>query len=282
MTARSCEQQVVAGLHTSVWPGSTGPTVVALAGLTSTSAAMGPIADAVPAAHVVAPDLRGRGASMHLPGPTGLRAHAQDVAAILRELDLTDVVLVGHSMGAYLAPVVAQEAPERIRSLVLIDGGIRPTQPFFMRPAVVRAVFRRQLRGMDRDWPDLQAVARKGGFTAMLAARPDLAPAVMQMLHEELGGGEPPFRPRIAVEHAVADAVDTFFGPDVEPALDALRAPADVLLAAHRRREGERPFVADRAVERWRQRQPLLRVQRLPGNHVTVLFAPEVATAITA
>ncbi|HEU5034829.1 MAG TPA: alpha/beta hydrolase [Mycobacteriales bacterium] len=281
MTVRAAEPQVIAGLHTSIWPGS-GPVVVGLAGLTSTGAAMAPLAAAVPRAHVVAPDLRGRGGSQLLSGPPGLRAHAQDVAALLRELDLGDVVLVGHSMGAYLAPLVAQEAPERIHRLVLIDGGIRPRQPPFMRPALVRAMFRRQLRGMDRDWPNLDAVARKGDFTTMLASRPDLQPAVMRMLHEELGGGDPPFRPRIAVEHAVADAVDTFFGPDVEPALDELQVPADVLLAANRKRDGQRPFISDRAAQQWQRRQPLLSVQRLAGNHVTVLFAPEVAAAVTA
>src|SRR5690242_461980 len=80
-----------AGLHVTEWPGS-GPTVVGLPGLSSSSAAWAPLAGQLPDARIVAPDLRGRGASQRLSGPTGLRAHARDVAAVMAELDLRDVV----------------------------------------------------------------------------------------------------------------------------------------------------------------------------------------------
>jgi lipase len=274
------ERRRVAGLETAIWPG-TGPVVVALAGLTSTDAIWGPIARAAGDAHFVAPALRGRGASMHLPGESGLRAHARDVVAIVEELDLRDVTLLGHSMGGYLAPVVAQQASDRIRKLVLIDGGIRPALPFFFRPALVRATFRRELRRLDRDWPDVESFARAAKFDVMLASRPDLRAPMLEVLTEELGGTAAPLHPRIAIGRAIDDAVDCFFGPDVEPALEAVRVPTYVFPATHRRSDGDRPFISDEAIAAWLQRQPLLHVRRLPGNHVTVLFAPEVREAIT-
>jgi lipase len=281
MSVRSSGRRTVAGLHTTTWTG-TGPNVVALAGLTSTSAVWEPLATSIPAANVVAPDLRGRGGSQHPPGEAGLLAHARDVAAVIDELNLADVVLVGHSMGAYLAPVVAQQCPTRIAKLVLVDGGIRPAFPFFMGAGLTRLTFRRQLRSADRDWPDVESFARHGKFDRMVATRPELRTPIMNILLAELGGGEGPLHPRIDVDRAVEDAVDVFFGPALEPALDALRVPARVFLAENQKWEGQRPFISNKAVAPWLQRQPQLSVQRLPGNHLTVLFAPEVREAVAS
>jgi pimeloyl-ACP methyl ester carboxylesterase len=279
MAVRTADQRTVAGLHVTIWSG-TGPIVVALPGLSSTACVWEPFAGSLPDAHIVGLDLRGRGGSVSATGEPGLRAHARDVAAVITELDLTDVVVVGHSMGAYLAPVVAQEAGDRVAKVVCIDGGIRPALPPFMRPALVRMAFRRQLRKGDREWPDVASFARAGGLDKMASSRPDLKPVILEMLRQELGGGVGPLRPRIDIDRAVADAVDAFFGPDVEPALDALKVPTDVFLASNMKRDGQKPFIADKAVASWLKRQPLLNVKRLPGNHVTVLFAPEILAAI--
>ncbi|MGY3436635.1 MULTISPECIES: alpha/beta fold hydrolase [unclassified Marinovum] len=49
-----------------------------------------------------------------------LEAHAKDLVAILTERDLTDCVLVGHSVGATIACLAALIAPERVRALALV------------------------------------------------------------------------------------------------------------------------------------------------------------------
>jgi len=196
---------------------------------------------------------------------------------VLEELDLTDVVVIGHSMGAYLAPVVAQHAPGRIRKLVLVDGGIRPKLPFFMRPALAKLAFKREMGALDRDWPSIEALAKASKFDRMVASRPDLKPLAYRIIEAQ---ATPTLRPRADVGRCAEDAADTFFGAAVEPALDALTVPADVFLAENKKWEGQGPFISDRAVAPWRSRQPLLRMQRLTGNHVTVLFAPEVIAAV--
>lgn len=279
MSVRATDRRTVAGLDTTMWAG-TGPTVIALAGLTSTSAVWRPLAESMPEAHLVAPDLRGRGGSQQVAGATGLAAHARNVAAVVGELGLTDVVLVGHSMGAYLAPVVAQQIPDQVSRLVLVDGGIRPALPFFMGPRLTRLTFRKQLRAADKAWPDVESFARHGKFDRMVAGRPDLREPVMSVLHAELDGGDGSLRPRIDVDRAADDAVDVFFGPALEPALDALRVPTWVFLAENQKWEGQRPFISEKAVAPWLRRQPQLSVTRLPGNHLTVLFAPEVRAAV--
>ena len=280
MDTRAATQREVAGLTVTEWPGSTGPVVLGLPGLGSSGGTWRPLAEELPEAHLVSVDLRGRGDGQGMAGPTGLRAHARDVAAVLTELDLRDVVVVGHSMGAYLAPLVAQEAPERVRKLVLVDGGIRPAFPFFMTAALTRLVFRRELRSMDRDWPSVEAMAAKGKVGRMVAGRPELEPLVLQMLVEQSATTPAGLRPRLDVERAVADAVDTFWGDDVVGALEAVQVPVELLLAENMKWDGQKPFIADKVVQPWRDRLPNLTVTRLKGNHVTVLFDPAVVAAV--
>ena len=49
-----------------------------------------------------------------------LRGYAADVVDICRELDLTDVVFVGHSVSAMMGVLAAQAAPERFGALVMV------------------------------------------------------------------------------------------------------------------------------------------------------------------
>jgi len=71
---------------------------------------------------VVACDLRGHGASPGDPGSCNIETYGADVATLVAALDLTGVVLVGHSMGCRVVLQAYAEAPERIVGLALIDG----------------------------------------------------------------------------------------------------------------------------------------------------------------
>src|SRR5215218_5528360 len=68
-------------------------------------------------------DLRGRGDSDKPESGYGLEAHAADVVRVLDHLGLESTVLAGHSMGAFVALKTALLFPERVRALVLLDGG---------------------------------------------------------------------------------------------------------------------------------------------------------------
>lgn len=278
MPLRQVQERVVCGLTVTQWAGR-GSTVLALAGLTSTGRAWGALADALPDARIVAPHLRGRGGSAGLGGASGLRAHAQDLARICAELDLQDLVVIGHSMGAYLAPIAAQELGERVSRLVLVDGGIPPQFPFFMTPTVVRALFRHNLRKADREWSDVETLIDRT-LGKVLRERPDLRPALAELLSAEMAGPDASLRPRVDTEHAVADAIDTFFGKDLLPALEQLRVPAHLVCARWGKHDGARPFLAERVVQAWRLRLANLSSQRVQANHVTILFAPELAAAV--
>lgn len=277
-SVRTPLEHLVAGLHLVEWTGSSGP-VLCLPGLTSTGWSWAPLAAALPEARVIAPDLRGRGGSREAQGPTGLLAHAEDVQRVVEELDLRDVVLVGHSMGAYLAPIVGRGLGSRVRRVVLIDGGLPPELPRLMGPRLTRAVFRRDLRKLDRAWPDAATFA-EGLLPKVLAGRPDLREQIVSLLAHDLAGAPGELRARVDTARAVDDGVDTFFGDAVVPALEGLDVPVHLVAAAHGKHDRAKPFLSDGVLRTWQQRLPDLTVERAPDNHLTILFSPAVARAV--
>jgi pimeloyl-ACP methyl ester carboxylesterase len=74
----------------------------------------------LPEPHALALDLRAHGRSERRP-PYAWQTFGDDLTALVRALDLHDVVGVGHSMGGYCVAYAAALEPERFRSLVLVD-----------------------------------------------------------------------------------------------------------------------------------------------------------------
>src|SRR5688500_2052760 len=104
-------------LHVARW--GDGPNVVLAAhGITANSRSFGEVADALASLRgdvsLVAPDLRGRGRSGTLPAPYGMTAHVDDCIAVLDALGAEGpVVAVGHSMGGWVASLLAVRHPDR-------------------------------------------------------------------------------------------------------------------------------------------------------------------------
>ncbi len=124
----------------------TGPLVVAVPGMGDLRSTYDELRAALLAAgyRVVTTDLRGHGDSDADFAGHGDEATAGDVAALVEHLDAGPAVLVGNSMGASAAAVVAADRPELVRALVLLapflrDGGGGPAK---------RAVLGAVLRGM--------------------------------------------------------------------------------------------------------------------------------------
>src|SRR5207245_2776748 len=69
---------------------------------------------------VIAPDLRGLGESEAPSGATSMGQMADDVHALLKQLNTGPVVLIGHSMGGYVALAFARKYTELLRGLVLV------------------------------------------------------------------------------------------------------------------------------------------------------------------
>ena len=137
LTPYSCFDVPVAGgsVHVGRW--GDGPKVVVAAhGITGNHRSWQGIARALgPDISLVAPDLRGRGSSAKLPAPFGMRAHADDLVAVMDHLEVDRAVLTGHSMGAYVATVAATSHADRWSQVVLVDGGVALPLPSGVDPA---------------------------------------------------------------------------------------------------------------------------------------------------
>lgn len=70
--------------------------------------------------NIAVPNLRGAGTLRDAEGPYSLEQAVSDVTQLINDQDLQAVALVGHSMGAQIAELVAARIPDRTAALVLI------------------------------------------------------------------------------------------------------------------------------------------------------------------
>lgn len=101
-----------------------GPPVLLLHGFPQTHVMWRPVADVLAARFtVINPDLRGYGNSSKPQGTENysFRHMAQDQIALMRYLSFDSFHLVGHDRGGRVAHRLALDAPERVRSLTVMD-----------------------------------------------------------------------------------------------------------------------------------------------------------------
>jgi lipase len=119
------QERVQGEVELAIWRAGEGPDpVICLHGITAQHRAFSAVARYLEASRgLVGVDLRGRGDSDKPESGYSLDAHAADVVRVLDHLGLQSAVLAGHSMGAFVALKTALTFPERVRALVLLDGG---------------------------------------------------------------------------------------------------------------------------------------------------------------
>jgi lipase len=119
------QERVPGEVELAIWRAGEGPDpIICLHGITAQHRAFNAVARYLEASRgLVGIDLRGRGDSDKPESGYSLEAHAADVVRVLDHLGLRSVVLAGHSMGGFVALKTALMFPERVRALVLLDGG---------------------------------------------------------------------------------------------------------------------------------------------------------------
>lgn len=131
MMLREFEVDIPLGRITGLRGDGDGLRVLALHGWLDNAASFIPLAAHLPGLQLAAPDLPGHGRSAHLaPG-----AEYTSGVAVNAVLDIADALgwdtfsLLGHSMGAGIASLVAASVPDRVRRLVAIEalGGLAET-----------------------------------------------------------------------------------------------------------------------------------------------------------
>lgn len=282
MTYSTFEAPVAGGvLRGGRWrPEGRAAAVLLVHGVTAHHGSWFAVADSAPDLDLVAPDLRGRGGSRTLPGPAGMREHADDLAGLLDHLGLDRVVVAGHSMGAFVSVVLADRHPDRVERLVLVDGGLPLDLPAGMATDdVIAAVLGPAVQRLSMVFPTREAYvdfwqahpAFSGGVGPGLAAYFD-ADLV------EVPGG---FASGVSIDRVREDTA-TQLDPDVlPPALERLRVPTTLLRAERGLFDQPEALYPPELARRWADRLPMLDVADVGDcNHYTILFDPRPAEIV--
>lgn len=262
-----------------------GPLLLAVHGITSSHLAWSVVGERLGVDHrLVAVDLRGRGGSRDLPGPYGMARHAADLVAVIEAYGGGPAVVLGHSMGGFVAVELARSYPELVRRLVLVDGGAPlPAPPGLDETAdeqtisaLISATVGPAFNRLTMTFPDRESYRRMWRDHPSFA---DWTPAMARYVDYDLVGTAPELHPACRLEAAVRDARDQVAYPGIEPA--ALPVPA-VFLRAPRGMldEPDRPLYPVGYAAHW---LPGTLEESVPGvNHYTIALGTTGAAAIEA
>ena len=256
------------------------PAVLAIHGITSTSRTWLAIARALGhRASLIALDLRGRGASNTLAPPFGIDAHVRDVIAVLDHYGLDRAVIAGHSLGAYIAAALATAHPERVKSLVLVDGGLTiPGSEDVDPEEFMEAFLGPTLARLKMTFPDLDAY--RGWWAehpALAGADIDPTDLTAYAAHDLVGE---PGALRSSVNPAAVrdDGVDLFAVSDG----DGLRVPATLLCAPRGMVDDPHPMQPLHVVRAWAAQDPQRRraIEVPDVNHYTIALGARGAAIV--
>lgn len=255
-------------IQLAVWEGK-GKPILCIHGLTANCRCWDLIASALAPHHkVIAMDLRGRGLSDSPQSGYSVDHHCKDVLALIEDLGLERLVLMGHSLGAFISLVFTALFPQRVERLILVDGGGKLTEN---QMAKVFAGIKPSLDRLGQVFPSFESYVSTMKQAPFLKPWNSFLENYFRYEVEEVEGG---VRSRVHPQHIEEEAtnlrkVDTvqFYSKALSPTL-ILRATKGML--------AEDDFVLpEEAAERMVREIPSAKRVDLEGtNHYSILFQP--------
>ena len=266
-----------------MWPGAGAP-VIGLHGITASYVNFVAIAEQLAGRRpLLAFDLRGRGESDKPDGPYGMSQHARDVAAAMRSFGLGPSVVVGHSMGAYVAAALAAEHPELVSALVLVDGGLPLDLPPGIDPSqALDALLAPQMARLRTTYESLDA------YLEFWRSLPVFAGGrwndhVESYLRYDLGGPPGALRPKASEAAVRADFADTIESDALRARLPRISVPVRLLLAEEGFMPGDPPLLPPALVEREAAAIADLETTVVPDTtHYTIALGDDGAATVAA
>jgi pimeloyl-ACP methyl ester carboxylesterase len=216
-------------IQLAVWEGE-GEDIVCLHGLTANCRCWDEMVSCLNPVHTfLAMDLRGRGLSDKPSTGYSIPHHMRDIYCLLDECGLKQAVLMGHSLGGYIAMAFAANYPDRTKKIVLIDAGGQLSSADWDK---VDLAIKPSLDRLGRVFPSFE------DYVALLKAALILQPwtpaieAYFRYESEEVEGG---VRSRIHPDHIqeeiqnMRQAVPSDFYPKVTCPVLILRATDGIL-----------------------------------------------------
>lgn len=288
-TYRELSVEVRGGaLHAAVWEPEQEPvgSVLAIHGITANHRTWSWLVRALPGWRVIASDLRGRGGSRNLPGPYGMATHADDLTAVIDAAGGGPVTVVGHSMGGFVALVLADQHPELVRRLVLVDGGLPMPIPEGLSPAeAAKAIIGPAADRLTMEFPSQEA------YFSFWKQHPAFGPrwedGFSTYFAYDLHGTAPHLRPTTRVEAMAGDTEDLQTGTALPEALSNVRHPAVFLRAERGILDQPGGLYDPEWVAECSKQLPGLTIEDISGvNHYTIVMSDEgcahVAAAVIA
>ncbi len=260
------------------WPGS-GKPVVALHGLTASYVNFIGVAECLAGRlPLFAPDLRGRGDSDKPEGPYGMAQHARDVAVAMRAMGLGPSIVVGHSMGAFIAAALAAQNPELVAGLVLIDGGYALAVPLGIDlNQGLNAAVAERIAQLRRTYPS------RDDYRRFWRTQPHFVEWnrwVEAFLDYEVGG-ESPVQPKASEAAVRADLGEAFQRDAIVERLRSIRVPTILLRAERGFTQDQPPLFPDVLVEQIRACVPQVEDHKFRGTtHYTIVLGESAATKV--
>lgn len=256
-------------LGVEVFEGTSEPTL-AIHGISSQRKLWLWLHETAPDLTIVAPDLRGRAGSYDVKGASSMARHADDMVAVLDALGLDAVHVCGMSMGGFVAITLADRHRDRVKSLVLVDGGFPMVTPPGLSREALPAVFADRLGRLEHEWSSLDDYL--AFFTANTAPLLDPDdPLLRAYLAHDLRDG----RVLLSGDALLADAADIYFGDEPWERLDV---PVRFLHAEWSGGADTPPAYPMEAVERYRSKT--VRTWLVAGvDHAASIMSPKGAQA---
>ena len=263
-------------LHAQRWGDDSLPPLLALHGWLDNAGSFARLAPLLAARHhVIALDLPGHGRSDHLPAGCSYYYldYVRDVLAAVDVLRLERYTLLGHSLGAGVASMVAAAVPERIDRLLLIEGlgplgddGSRTLDRF--REALVALGSSKRLRVFRDVAQAIQARSMVSGLPAELAR-----PIVERGLIETDGGWRWRSDPQLT-RHSATRLAES----QVHALLKGITMPTALMLA-----RPAAPYLPPEQMQARADCVPKISVSHMDGDHHLQLEHPQaIADWITA
>ncbi|MGA7916666.1 MAG: alpha/beta hydrolase, partial [Candidatus Acidiferrales bacterium] len=255
--------------------------VVALHGLTASHMNFVGIAERLSGrCALIALDLRGRGDSDKPEGPYGMEQHARDVAVSIRAMGLGASIIVGHSMGAFVATALAAQHPELVSGLVLIDGGFLPDVPAGVPSEQgLNAALAQRIAQLRQTYPSRQAY-REFWRTQPHFPAEEWNPWVEAFLDYEVGG-DSPVQPKASEAGVRADLGAAFERDAIIERLRSIRVPTLFVRAERGFTPAQPPLFPDELAAQILTYVPHVEDYKLAGTtHYTVALGDRAATRI--
>lgn len=255
-------------IQLAVWEGK-GKTILGLHGITANCRSWDGLASVLAPRHqVIAMDLRGRGFSDKPPSGYSIENHIRDILALLNELQINKAVLMGHSLGAFIALAFTAQYPQRTDRLILVDGGGRLSET---QSAKVFAAIKPALDRLGQVFPTAEAYLSRMKEAPYLQPWNDFLETYVRYEIEECPGG---VRVNIQPEHIQEEALNlgkvdsSQFYPQIQVPTLILRATRGLLAE-------DDILLPQDVVERMTREIPGSRRFDVEGtNHYSILFQP--------